>query len=74
MMYPGLGTFIYKYGLSIQAQENYPLMNAVDQSGEQTINKNAKKFIFGDFFGLLKGGSPLHVFFFLRNSFCSAGS
>jgi len=53
-MYPGLGTLIYKYGLSIQAQENYQLMNAVDQSGEQTINKNAKKFIFGDFFGFIK--------------------
>ena len=29
-------------GLSIQAQEKYPLATACDQRGEQTINRDAK--------------------------------
>ena len=29
-------------GLSIQAQESYPLRTSIDQRGEQTINRDAK--------------------------------
>jgi hypothetical protein len=29
-------------GLSVQAQDQYPLGTAADQRGEQTINKDAK--------------------------------
>ena len=29
-------------GLSIQAQDHYPLATACDQRGEQTINRDAK--------------------------------
>ena len=33
---------LVKNGLSIQAQEKYPLATACDQRGEQTINRDAK--------------------------------
>ena len=33
---------LVKNGLSIQAQEQYPLATACDQRGEQTINRDAK--------------------------------
>ena len=33
---------LVKNGLSIQAQEKYPLTTACDQRGEQTINRDAK--------------------------------
>ena len=33
---------LVKNGLSIQAQDRYPLATACDQRGEQTINRDAK--------------------------------
>ena len=33
---------LVKNGLSIQAQNHYPLTTACDQRGEQTINRDAK--------------------------------
>ena len=41
-LYPGLKQMLTKYGLSVQAQEKYPHRTAVDQRGEQTINRDAK--------------------------------
>ena len=40
--FPGLNELIAVIGFSIQAQEHHPIMTAVDQRGEQTINRNAK--------------------------------
>ena len=40
--YPGLKDLISKEGLSVQGQEKYPLRTAIDQRGEQTINRDAK--------------------------------
>ena len=40
--YPGMELDISQKGLSIQAQNNYPVMTAADQRGEQTINRDAK--------------------------------
>ena len=40
--YPGMEALISQNGLSIQAQESHQLMTASDQSGEQTINRDAK--------------------------------
>ena len=40
--YPGLKELISKEGLSVQGQEKYPLRTAIDQTGEQTINRDAK--------------------------------
>ena len=31
-----------KQGVSIQSQDRYPLRTAIDQRGEQTINRDAK--------------------------------
>ena len=42
IIFPGLKTFLEENGMSVQAQEKYALRTAVDQRGEQTINKNAK--------------------------------
>ena len=39
---PGEYSELVKNGLSIQAQNNYPLTTACDQRGEQTINRDAK--------------------------------
>jgi hypothetical protein len=33
---------LYKEGLSVQAQDLYPLRTSIDQRGEQTINRDAK--------------------------------
>ena len=41
-LYPGLKGMLKKTGLSVQAQEQYPMRTAVDQRGEQTINRDAK--------------------------------
>ena len=41
-LYPGLKTLLKDKGLSVQAQERYPLHTAIDQRGEQTLNKDAK--------------------------------
>ena len=47
-MFPGLKELMKKSVLSVQGQERYPHRTAVDQHGEQTINRDAKtsgKFI-----------------------------
>ena len=41
-LYPGLKDMLKKAGLSVQAQERYPMRTALDQRGEQTINRDAK--------------------------------
>ena len=41
-LYPGLKYMLKKAGLSVQAQERYPMRTALDQRGEQTINRDAK--------------------------------
>ena len=41
-IYPGLKTLLETKGLSVQAQNRYPLRTAIDQRGEQTLNKDAK--------------------------------
>ena len=41
-LYPELKEMLSKCGLSVQAQEKYPHRTAVDQRGEQTINRDAK--------------------------------
>ena len=40
--FPGLKEVLKHKGFSVQAQEKYPVRTAVDQRGEQTINKQAK--------------------------------
>ena len=40
--YPGLRHMLERSGLSVQAQDRYPVRTAVDQRGEQTINRDAK--------------------------------
>ena len=40
--YLGMEIDISQSGLSIQAQDNYPIMTAADQRSEQTINRDAK--------------------------------
>ena len=40
--YPGLQNLLENVGLSEQAQDRYPIRTAIHQSGEQTINKDAK--------------------------------
>ena len=41
-LYPGLKQLLNKQGVSIQSQDRYPLRTAIDQRGEQTINRDAK--------------------------------
>ena len=41
-LYPGLKQLLQKTGLSLQAQEMYPTRVAIDQRGEETINRDAK--------------------------------
>ena len=41
-LYPGLKNMLTEKGLSAQAQNKYPLRTAIDQRGEQTINRDAK--------------------------------
>ena len=40
--YPGLKEMLKKAGLFVQGQDKYPLRTAIDQRGEQTINRDAK--------------------------------
>ena len=42
LQYSGLLDILINNGLSVQAQDKYPLRTAVDQRGEQTLNKDAK--------------------------------
>ena len=41
-LHPGLKEMLSKYGLSVQGQDKYPHRTAIDQRGEQTINRDAK--------------------------------
>ena len=41
-LYPGLRGLLREKGMSVQAQENFPLRVAIDQRGEQTLNRDAK--------------------------------
>ena len=57
--YPGLKQFLEPKGLSVQSQDRYPLKTAIDQRGEQTINRDGKtaggiKRFAGDKSGVLK--------------------
>ena len=40
--YPGNEDILKKYGISVQGQDKYPLRTAIDQRGEQTLNRDAK--------------------------------
>ena len=40
--HPGLGTLLLKKRLTAQAQEKYPCRTAINQRGEQSINRDAK--------------------------------
>ena len=42
LLYPGAEELLEKKGMSVQAQDRYPVRTAVDQRGEQTINRDAK--------------------------------
>ena len=42
VMYGGLRSLLEKSGISVQAQNVHPCRVAVDQRGEQTINRDAK--------------------------------
>ena len=54
------GCNLQQSGLSIQAQDNYLIMTAADQRGEQTINRDAKTL--GNFtFFTLKMNSPNQI-------------
>ena len=41
-MYPGLKNLLEKNSMSVQAEESFPVRIAIDQRGEQTINRDAK--------------------------------
>ena len=41
-LHPGLNDMLEKTGLSVQAQDRYPILTALDQRGEQTINRDVK--------------------------------
>ena len=41
-VYPGCKELLKHHGISVQGQERYPLRTAIDQRGEQTLNKDAK--------------------------------
>ena len=40
--HPGCKEIIQSKGLSVQAQDKYPLRTPIDQHGKQTLNKDAK--------------------------------
>ena len=44
-IYLGLKTLLKTKWLSVQAKNCYPLRTAIDQRGEQTLNKDAKSYI-----------------------------
>ena len=41
-LYPGNKDILKMYGISVQGQDKYPLRTAIDQRGEQTLNRDAK--------------------------------
>ena len=41
-LFPGLRELLQDKGMSVQAQERHPVRTAIDQRGEQTINRDAK--------------------------------
>ena len=41
-IYPGMKELLKKNGMSVQGQDRYPSRTAIDQRGEQTINRDAK--------------------------------
>ena len=41
-LFPGCKELSKYYGTSVQGQDRYPLRTAVDQRGEQTLNRDAK--------------------------------
>ena len=41
-IYPGMKSLFRKKGISVQGQDRYPIRTAIDQRGEQTINRDAK--------------------------------
>jgi hypothetical protein len=41
-IYPGLRSMLSTASMSVQAQDRYPVRTAIDQRGEQTINRDAK--------------------------------
>eukprot|EP00795_Rhopilema_esculentum_P011282 gene11282-21474_t len=41
-LYPGLKGLLREKGMSVQAQEYFPLRVTIDQRGEQTLNRDAK--------------------------------
>ena len=42
ILYPGLKPLLEKRGMSAQGQIAYPVRTAIDQRGEQSINRDAK--------------------------------
>ena len=42
VLYPGLEETLKLNSLSVQAQDHHPLRTAIDQRGEQTINRDGK--------------------------------
>ena len=42
MLYPGAEELLINKGISVQAQDRYPVRTPIDQRGEQTINRDAK--------------------------------
>ena len=41
-LFPGNKEILKTYGISVQGQDKYPLRTAIDQRGEQTLNRDAK--------------------------------
>ena len=66
-LYPGLKSLLKNNGMSVQAQEKYPCRTAIDQRGEQTINRDAKTsgFFFFFCFFLLHSSCLAFVKFYL---------
>ena len=44
-LYPGMKSIIEDIGLSAQGQENHHVRTAIDQRGEQIINKDGKSTV-----------------------------
>ena len=42
LQYPGCKELLLSAGLSVQAKDHYPDRTAIDQRGEQSVNRNAK--------------------------------
>ena len=41
-LFPGNKEILKRFGISVQGQDKYPLRTAIDQRGEQTLNRDAK--------------------------------